>query len=172
MGECGISFPQMGTRHPCAARPLLTASWSERPKKPVNQSLIQSGPLQDASASRKALSRKGRNFRLVYTAKTESGDEDHFGSTRTRLPFAMACSQYVRGNRPIPWPRSTNALFEGTSRLAIRPETWTLTFRFPLLRSQSRSLFLPLKITQSCDFSSAGSAGGVRPFKYSGAATR
>src|SRR2546430_10226790 len=75
------------------------------------------------------------------------------------LPLAMASSQYVEGNSPIPWPRCTNARTELMSRLAAGPDTWTLTFLLPLTRSHSRSLFLALNITQSCDFRSAGAAG-------------
>jgi len=88
------------------------------------------------------------------------------------LPRAIASSQYVEGNNPIPWPRCTNALTELMSRLATEPDTWTLTFLLPLTSSHSRSLFLALNITQSCDFRSAGSVGRDRTFRCSGAATR
>src|SRR6266436_8089498 len=152
-------------------RPTSVESYAI-PLRPALHSLSHSGLFQAARASRKTFNLKGRNFRLGYTAKTGIDEEVHFGSTRMSLPLAMASSQYVEGNSPVPWPRCTNALAELMSRLATGPETWILTFLRPLTRSQSRSLFLALNITQSCDFRSAGSAGRVRAFRYSGAATR
>src|SRR6267143_6719966 len=112
-------------------------------------SLSHSGLFQAARASRKTFNLKGRNFRLGYTSKTGIDEEVHFGSSRMSLPLAMASSQYVEGNSPIPWPRCTNARAELMSRLAAAPDTWTLTFLLPLIRSQSRALCLALNITQS-----------------------
>ena len=63
------------------------------PRDPLSaHSLIQSGSFQATSASRKTLRRKGKNFRVGYSAKTGIGEEVHFGSTRISLPLAMACS--------------------------------------------------------------------------------
>src|SRR5215467_1710147 len=99
------------------------------------------------------------------------GHEVHSGSSRTSLFWAMASSQYVEGNSPTPCPRCTNALTQLMSRLETDPDTWTLTFLLPRTKSQLRSLFFALNVTQSCDFRSAGSRGGVRAFRYAGAAT-